>query len=1026
MSSKRSSQTRTKYEYNDAGHLTKSIAPGNKTTTYVVNPAGEPTTVTGPLNHATTNVYDLAGRLTKSTDPLGKSSVAEYDLAGRQVAAKDLNNSGTVLRTATFGYDAAGNQTSVTSAEGHMTQQTFDAGGRLTSRIEPVTATTSITTTFGYDATGARTRLTDGRGNATWTTYNTLALPETVTEPATTAHPALADRTWTSLYDAAGNEVATIAPGGGRVDRTFDHLDRLTKQSGSGAEAATADRTFGYDLAGRATAVGDMSIAYNDRGLLTSVSLGGTQQTTWAYDVRGNPAQRVDAAGTATFTWDDADRLATATDPVTSRTLTYGYDNADRLKMITATGQASTQSFDYDAMDRPTAHTLKNGANTQIAKIAYGWDKDDNLTSKTTTGTAGAGANTYGYDRSGRLTSWTALGGATTAYEWDAAGNRTKAGAITFAFDERNRLTSGGGTDYTYTPRGTLAARAQNGTTTQMSFDAFDQLITDGDIAYGYDDLGRLLSRNQAGTVQGFQYSGLTNDIAAVTGGGSTVQAKYSRDTTGGLLGLQEGTGPALAALSDLHGDLVATFTATALTDSAAYNPFGEITAQTGTPRKLGYQGGYTDPDTGKVNMHARWYQPGTATFASRDTATLTPAPSVQANRYTYANASPLTGADPTGHATSGIGYYTPTEDRFSGIGFAPDAGPSYSGHGQTCAGTRCLGGGSGHICNAGICAETNEFSSWWSAHVNSPGFDYERGLLSDEEVERLGYEYMPNGRRVDQPNFWDASAKVQNKYMQQWSPQLTNEQLAITWVSVGGLESFNPKNIKSGGKAPSYTNTKIGKSSKIEWPYHGKYLVLYKYKKNIEEAATQHGIDKNALAALLIYEINRFNFEPKTGWGAALFASWFGKDPKKGFGMSQVETYRVRKLLKKYYPEMYADMEKKSKSGHKDLAELAANPVWGIHLAAARMRWVKENYRLNGHRLTDWQATIAYCGCAGKNSAEFQKRWNSGFKNHPDARLRYDAMYDPQGKQFWPKKEPWAKDAAKEYWRCVAVKCAE
>jgi RHS repeat-associated protein len=102
--------------------------------------------------------------------------------------------------------------------------------------------------------------------------------------------------------------------------------------------------------------------------------------------------------------------------------------------------------------------------------------------------------------------------------------------------------------------------------------------------------------------------------------------------------------------MSDLHGDLITTFTTT-LTTSTAYDPFGKVTAQTGTATTLGYQGEYTDPDTGKVNMHARWYQPSTGTFTSRDTMTLNPNPSVQANRYTYANAGPLSHIDFTGHA---------------------------------------------------------------------------------------------------------------------------------------------------------------------------------------------------------------------------------------------------------------------------------------------------------------------------------------------------------------------------------------
>uniref|UniRef100_UPI001182073E RHS repeat-associated core domain-containing protein n=1 Tax=Nonomuraea indica TaxID=1581193 RepID=UPI001182073E len=175
--------------------------------------------------------------------------------------------------------------------------------------------------------------------------------------------------------------------------------------------------------------------------------------------------------------------------------------------------------------------------------------------------------------------------------------------------------------------RGTLATQTKNGTTTQLTFDAFDRLIADGDSLYSYDSLDRVTTRTRGTTKQLFTYTGLGNDLAAITDSAGGVQAKYGRDPSGGLLGQQEGTNPALATLTDLHGDLVATFTGTALATTTAYDPFGTVTAQTGAKTNLGYQGEYTDPDTGKVNMHARWYQPGTGTFTSRDTATLTPNP---------------------------------------------------------------------------------------------------------------------------------------------------------------------------------------------------------------------------------------------------------------------------------------------------------------------------------------------------------------------------------------------------------------
>lgn len=679
----------TRLSYDNAGNLTKSVAPGDKTTDYTVNAAGQVTATTDPNLNKSIVAYDIAGRPAKTTDPLGNATTVEYDLAGRKIGSKDLSknpdSTETVVRTAGFGYDPAGNPTSTTSGEGRITRRTFDALGRMTSLIEPVSADKTITSTFGYDATGARTRTTDGRGNPVWTTYNALGLAATIVEPPTPAHPDVNDRTWTNVYDAAGNTVSTLQPGGVRIDRTFDPLGQMVKESGSGASVTTPERNFTYDQAGRLNAIGDYTLDYNDRSLLTKVSKATNQIASYAYDALGNTTQRVDPTGTATYTYDNASRLKTASDPLTGRTWSYGYDSADRLTSKTSANPVNTQTYTYDAVDRLSSQTLKSSSGAELSKIVYGWDKDDNLTSKTTSGTAGAGTNTYGYDHAGRLTSWTAPGGATTAYEWDDSGNRTKAGNKTFVYDERNRLTSGADVDYTYTPRGTLATETTGGVTKNLAFDAFDQMISDGEATYGYDALGRMMSRTKGADQQRFVYSGLENDIVAVTDGGGTVQAKYGRDPFGGLLSLQEGAGPALGVMADLHGDVVGTFSGsgTALVDSAAYDPFGEVVQQSGARRSLGYQGEYTDPDTGKVNMHARWYQPGTGAFTSRDDWTLDPSPSIQGNRYTYGNGNPLVHTDPSGHIPLCLWPWHPlcpkvtATKRDSGQPYVPKGNPS-------------------------------------------------------------------------------------------------------------------------------------------------------------------------------------------------------------------------------------------------------------------------------------------------------------------------------------------------------------
>ncbi|MFF0246227.1 LamG-like jellyroll fold domain-containing protein [Streptosporangium sandarakinum] len=936
----------TTLSYDTAGNLTKSVAPDNKVTGYEVNAAGEVTASTDPNLNKSTVAYDLAGRTVKVTDPLKNATEAVYDLAGRQTGAKDLDATGAVVRTLGFGYDAAGNPTSGTSGEGHVTRRTFDALGRMTSLVEPVSADKSITTTFGYDATGARTRLTDGRGNATWTTYNVLGLAESVIEPATTAHPNAADRTWTTGYDAAGNAVTTLQPGGVRIDRVFDHLGQVTKQTGAGAGVDTPERNLTYDAAGRLTAIGDYTLEYNDRSLLTKVSKATNQVAAYAYDGLGNTTQRVDTAGTSTYTYDNASRLKTATDPVTGRTWTYGYDNADRLTSQTSANPAGTQSYTYDAVDRLTSHTLKNSGGTQLSKITYDWDKDDNLVTKTTSGTAGAGVNTYGYDHSGRLTSWTAPDGKATAYEWDDAGNRIKAGDKTFVYDERNRLLSGGGTEYTYTARGTVATEITGGVTKNLVFDAFDQMVSDGDATYGYDALGRMTSRTKGAAQQRFVYSGLSNDIVTVTDGAGALQAKYGRDLAGGLLSLQEGGGPALGTMTDLHGDLVGTFSGTALVDSTAYDPFGEVLQRSGTQRTLGYQGEYTDPDTGKVNMHARWYRPGSGTFASRDTATLEPNPSVQANRYTYANAGPLTNGDPTGHSSE-----------------------CYAS---------CVvntGGDDGYVCGGGICYETFVRQKWWSEYTSSPGYDYEsRPLLSDGEAKRLGV--MSNGRSIDQPNFWDASEKARVAYMEGWSPTLSGVQLAANWVMFGGMESFDPRRVSvTAGGSAYYMSSSLKKP--VKFNNYDLYDHLLPYWRDIDKASRNHGIDRNVFLAVLIYESNSGDAK----WGApgafgALTKSYFkrivGKDHQEfaSIGITQLEVYKARQMLMKHAKTAKERERWKNASAFTIAAVLNDDRPRAIHLAAAWMAHLKEKVywktSSGTHHISDFEAALAYCGCSG------------------------------------------------------------
>src|SRR5256886_17020629 len=137
---------------------------------------------------------------------------------------------------------------------------------------------------------GNRSRFTDGRGNALITASNSWNLPESTIEPSTTALPNAVDRTFTTVYDADGRVGSAAAPGGVVVTNSYDVIGGLAGQTGTGADAATTARSFGYDTGGRMTSAsapgGTDAFSLDDRGLLLSAS-GPSGSSSFGYNKDG-------------------------------------------------------------------------------------------------------------------------------------------------------------------------------------------------------------------------------------------------------------------------------------------------------------------------------------------------------------------------------------------------------------------------------------------------------------------------------------------------------------------------------------------------------------------------------------------------------------------------------------------------------------------------------------------------------------------------------------------------------------------
>ena len=509
------------------------------------------------------------------------------------------------------------------------------------------TTTTATVVNYGYDANGNATRFTDGNANSTDTTYNSWNLPQTVVAPSVATDTA--DRTWTTRYDADGHPTTKSVPGAITITDTFDALGRLTQQSGTGTGVTTATSTLGYDAAGRITSIGTPSgaetISYYDRGLVKTTA---GPEGTAAYVYNGDATINTEttASGTATDTYDGADRLATTTDPLTGAKQTFAYTPAGLPTGYTSTlpgGAAGLkQAATYDPLDRVATKTASNPGGAAQVAVAYGYDADSNITTKAVTAAGTTATNTYTYDGADRLTNWAVTGGTSTAYAYDAAGNRTKAGATTYTYNARSELISDStGAAYTYSNDGDLTKRAAGSTSSTYGYDALDRLTNDAGTTYAYDSTGRVATRNGLA----FSYTGITNQLAASSGGRFT----WLPDGTSNAATI---AGVAQALFTDAHDDVTAALTpAGTLVATTTFDPFGAITAATGSGvAQIGYQSGYTDPATSRVNTASRWYTPITDQFTSQDAATNLPYPNAATNKYEYANANPLGDVDPSGH----------------------------------------------------------------------------------------------------------------------------------------------------------------------------------------------------------------------------------------------------------------------------------------------------------------------------------------------------------------------------------------
>ena len=642
-----------------SGRVTQQTDANNKTTTFAWDPATQTATATDANNHVWKDVYQnnvLIKRIDASakttvfehdnsldvsavTSPDGSSKTSmTYDAAGNLLTATAPASLGNARKT--FTYDAQNNVRTVTDARTKQTVYGYDTAGNLTSVTldgQPVAGAT-------YNAQGQMLTSTDGNGKTTTYTYDAGGNVASVTAPDPDGAGPLEAAKTTYTYDAMGNVLTRVDPLGNCLGCTAANYTTSYTYDAEGHLLTETDplgnvTKHGYDLAGNETSVEDAnhhvtSYEYDNANRLVRITGpdpdgAGAQSapvTTYSYDDVGNRLSEVDprgnvaggnpAAFTTTYGYDANNRLASVTTPK-GETTTYTYDaNGNRDSVVEPRGNVQganpndyKTSYSYDAAGRlltttdPLGHVTTNHYDA-VGKLDWTKDANNHQTS-------------YSYDAAGRILTVTAPDGGVTTYTYDGNGNlKTRKDdnqhTTSYGYDDAGRLTQitgqdpdGAGpgtspiTSYSYDgngnqltmidPNGNATQTAGDGKTT-YSYDRDNRLKTIGysdttpSVTFNYDPVGNRSSMLDGSGTLTYTYDGLDRLLSVTRG---TNSFSYSYDPAGNVLSR---TYPDATQTSYSYDEdnRLATVASGGNTTSYAYDAASNLT-QTTLPTANGY-----------------------------------------------------------------------------------------------------------------------------------------------------------------------------------------------------------------------------------------------------------------------------------------------------------------------------------------------------------------------------------------------------------------------------------------------------
>ena len=426
------------HEYDSAGNLSRSIAPGAIVTTFKYDLVGRKIEMSDPSSGVWKYNYDGFGNLNKQVDPKGQVTSFSYDSIGRQVEKISGSKSYSWIydgqwlgaldeelidgvRFKAYSYDSLGRTETV---------ETYVDGRRFTTgydyiynssriwRIKYPSQSNGLEARYEYDQFGNLLKLTDQRGALIWAAteqdefgqITEASLGNGLTEFSVTdaySGRILGQRVTRGGYYSAkkiqDNQYSWSA-GGRLLTRTntfqfngasehfeYDALGRLTRSSVGGATKLN----LGYDALGNITSHNYRTYVYGQRPYAVAEQRNYSgSYATYQYDANGNML----SGGNRSFVWDAENNLSRVT--TTGSYSEFDYDGAGaRFRQISHKTQRTSQADRQDDAPRPQF-------TYECSWYSCRFDGSDSADDRGVVQHEWSASNGYGSVRDGSATSW--------------------------------------------------------------------------------------------------------------------------------------------------------------------------------------------------------------------------------------------------------------------------------------------------------------------------------------------------------------------------------------------------------------------------------------------------------------------------------------------------------------------------------------------------------------------------------------------------------------------------------------------